>query len=38
MIEFGFLSSAFDFLTFATLIGLFHATAEMFRTAWFIAP
>jgi Mg2+-importing ATPase len=36
MIEFGFLSSAFDFLTFAILLGLFHATTETFRTAWFV--
>ena len=36
MIEFGFLSSAFDFLTFATLLGLFHATTDTFRTAWFV--
>jgi Mg2+-importing ATPase len=36
MIEFGFLSSAFDFLTFATLLSVFHATTETFRTAWFV--
>jgi P-type Mg2+ transporter len=36
MIEFGFLSSAFDFLTFATLLTLFQATMETFRTAWFV--
>ncbi len=36
MMEFGFLSSAFDFLTFAALLFLFHATADVFRTAWFI--
>jgi P-type Mg2+ transporter len=36
MIEFGVLSSAFDFLTFATLLMLFYATTETFRTAWFI--
>jgi Mg2+-importing ATPase len=36
MVEFGFLSSAFDFLTFAILLGLFHATTDTFRTAWFV--
>jgi len=36
MIEFGFLSSAFDFLTFATLLYLFWASVDIFRTAWFI--
>ena len=36
MIEFGFLSSAFDFLTFATLLYLFRASVDIFRTAWFI--
>ena len=36
MVEFGFLSSAFDVLTFATLIFVFRASAETFRTAWFI--
>jgi Mg2+-importing ATPase len=36
MVEFGFLSSAFDFLTFGTLLFLFGATVEYFRTAWFV--
>jgi len=36
MVEFGFLSSAFDVLTFFTLITLFHADVRTFRTAWFI--
>ena len=36
MIEFGFLSSAFDFLTFATLLTVFHAPIATFRTAWFV--
>ena len=36
MIEFGFLSSVFDFLTFAALLSLFHASTETFRTAWFV--
>jgi Mg2+-importing ATPase len=36
MLEFGVLSSAFDFLTFGALLGLFHATPELFRTGWFV--
>jgi Mg2+-importing ATPase len=36
MIEFGFLSSIFDFLTFGILLGVFRATPELFRTGWFI--
>jgi P-type Mg2+ transporter len=36
MIEFGVLSSAFDFLTFGVLLGLFHASPELFRTGWFV--
>jgi Mg2+-importing ATPase len=36
MLEFGVLSSAFDFLTFAALLDLFHATPELFRTGWFV--
>jgi Mg2+-importing ATPase len=35
MIVFGLLSSFFDFLTFAVLHKVFHATPELFRTAWF---
>src|SRR5262249_1289971 len=37
MIEFGFLSSIFDILTFGTLLHLFRAGVNTFRTAWFIA-
>jgi Mg2+-importing ATPase len=36
MIEFGALSSVFDFLTFGALLWIFHATAEVFRTMWFV--
>ncbi len=36
MLEFGVLSSAFDFLTFGALLGLFHAAPELFRTGWFV--
>jgi Mg2+-importing ATPase len=36
MVEFGFLSSAFDVLTFAMLLGFFNANVSTFRTAWFI--
>jgi Mg2+-importing ATPase len=36
MVEFGLLSSAFDAITFAVLLGLFAASAEMFRTGWFV--
>jgi Mg2+-importing ATPase len=36
MVEFGALSSVFDLLTFATLLGVFHATPELFRTGWFV--
>ncbi len=36
MIEFGLLSSAFDFLTFAILLGVFQAAPELFRTGWFV--
>jgi Mg2+-importing ATPase len=36
MAEFGALSSAFDLLTFALLLGVFQATPERFRTGWFI--
>ena len=35
-VEFGILSSAFDFLTFATLLGFFRATPDLFRTGWFV--
>jgi Mg2+-importing ATPase len=36
MVEFGILSSVFDFMTFAALLWLFSAGAELFRTAWFV--
>ena len=36
MLEFGFLSSAFDVLTFATLLFVFHTDPNTFRTAWFV--
>jgi Mg2+-importing ATPase len=36
MIEFGAVSSAFDFLTFAALVRIFHASPELFRTSWFV--
>jgi Mg2+-importing ATPase len=35
MIEFGMLSSVFDFLTFAALLGLFSASPILFRSGWF---
>ena len=36
MVEFGAVSSAFDLLTFALLILVFHATPAVFRTTWFV--
>lgn len=36
MVLFGLVSSIFDFLTFGTLLFLFQATADEFRTGWFI--
>ena len=36
MIEFGALSSLFDMLTFGLLLGVFGASAELFRTGWFV--
>ncbi len=36
MFGFGGISAAFDGLTFATLLWLFHASADLFRTAWFV--
>ncbi|MHB8055696.1 MAG: cation transporting ATPase C-terminal domain-containing protein, partial [Candidatus Aminicenantales bacterium] len=36
MVLFGLVSSIFDFLTFGTLLYLFHASPEKFRTGWFI--
>lgn len=36
MVVFGLVSSLFDFLTFGTLLFLFHASVEEFRTGWFL--
>lgn len=36
MVGFGALSSVFDGLTFAILLGLFHVSPEVFRTSWFV--
>jgi Mg2+-importing ATPase len=36
MVLFGLVSSVFDFATFGTLLWLFKATPEEFRTGWFI--
>jgi Mg2+-importing ATPase len=36
MVLFGLVSSIFDFLAFGTLLFLFHASPDEFRTGWFI--
>jgi Mg2+-importing ATPase len=36
MVEFGILSSVFDILMFAVLLGVFRAAPELFRTGWFV--
>jgi Mg2+-importing ATPase len=36
MTVFGLISSIFDFLTFGTLLWIFHATTEQFRVGWFL--
>jgi P-type Mg2+ transporter len=36
MLVLGPLSSAFDFLTFAVMLGVFHADPVLFRTGWFV--
>ena len=36
MLVFGFISTAFDFLTFALLLGFFHAGEALFQTTWFV--
>jgi Mg2+-importing ATPase len=36
MILFGLVSSVFDFLTFGTLLYIFRASPDEFRTGWFI--
>jgi Mg2+-importing ATPase len=36
MLVLGPISSAYDFLTFAVMLGVFHAGAPLFRTGWFV--
>ncbi len=36
MIRFGPISSVFDFSTFAVMLWVFHATAPLFRSGWFV--
>lgn len=36
MLVFGPVSSMFDFLTFAIMLGLLHAGPELFQTGWFV--
>jgi Mg2+-importing ATPase len=36
MVAFGMLSSCFDVLAFVVLLRLFHASADVFRTGWFV--
>ena len=36
MVEFGAVSSVFDFLTFGALLLVFHAAPDLFRTGWFV--
>lgn len=36
MLVFGPISSVFDFATFALMLGVFHAGAELFHTGWFV--
>jgi len=36
MVEFGAVSSVFDFLTFGALLTLFRTAPEVFRTGWFV--
>ncbi|MEV7011389.1 magnesium-translocating P-type ATPase [Streptosporangium sp. NPDC051022] len=36
MLFFGPISSLFDFLTFAVMLGVFHAGPELFRSGWFM--
>jgi Mg2+-importing ATPase len=36
MVFFGAISSLFDFLTFALLLGVLHAGPTLFRTGWFV--
>ncbi|WP_179443471.1 magnesium-translocating P-type ATPase [Rhodococcus sp. ACPA1] len=36
MLFFGPISSLFDFVTFAIMLGMFHAGPELFHTGWFV--
>jgi len=36
MLLIGPLSSVYDFLTFAVMLGVFHASEPLFRTGWFV--
>jgi Mg2+-importing ATPase len=36
MLTFGLISSVFDYLTFGVLLFILHATADQFRTGWFM--
>lgn len=36
MLGLGPISSLYDFLTFAILLGVFHASPELFRSGWFV--
>jgi P-type Mg2+ transporter len=36
MLILGPVSSAYDFLTFAVMLGVFHAAPPLFRTGWFV--
>jgi len=36
MLVLGPISSAYDFLTFAVMLGVFHAAPPLFRTGWFV--
>ncbi|MEU0519276.1 HAD-IC family P-type ATPase [Streptosporangium sp. NPDC006007] len=36
MLFFGPISSLFDFLTFAIMLGFFHAGPDLFRSGWFV--
>ncbi|MET0657515.1 MAG: HAD-IC family P-type ATPase, partial [Steroidobacteraceae bacterium] len=36
MVQFGLLSSIFDLLTFGSLLWIFHASVNEFRTGWFV--
>jgi Mg2+-importing ATPase len=36
MVVFGLISSAFDFLTFYVLFGIFHLSGSVFQSGWFI--